>query len=502
MQLDDIIRTNILFNSINKIDIYNIINTGNIIIDTIIIIIFLQLIIYMFQGNINNVILHKLNIIFKYFNNTNKLIFYTTDHVNEKESSKRFRAIMFFISKNNDDSVKSLIELTNYKYERRDDCYRETNKTHYRVDQNMKFNIDANIQGAVYYQEKKQNQIQGHVNFCDYCYLEISSNKLTLNQLQEWVNNKLNEYDDYLKFKLCDKQLLVDISWDPIKKDTDIYYGNWDSNVTFENRFFTNKEDIISKINFFLNNPDWYKKRGIPYTMGFLLWGEPGCGKTGFIKAIMNLTKRHGVSFKLNNKFDMNKLKDIIFNDEIDSDVIIPLKNRILIFEDIDCMGDIVNERDNKIPAPDNKITDAIESDSENDSDTIIKSSIELLNGIISTKLNKENKETKENNYNNNLSFFLNILDGLQECNGRIIIMTTNKPNTLDKALIRPGRIDYNIHFTKATCLDIKNMIQFYWDTKINININEINNYKYTHAEITNLCRLSNSLEETLITLS
>ena len=57
--------------------------------------------------------------------------------------------------------------------------------------------------------------------------------------------------------------------------------------------------------------------------------------------------------------------------------------------------------------------------------------------------------DTKNNLNNNNLSFFLNIIDGLNECSGRIIIMTTNKIDYLDKAIIRPGRIDIKINFKK-----------------------------------------------------
>ena len=75
--------------------------------------------------------------------------------------------------------------------------------------------------------------------------------------------------------------------------------------------------------------------------------------------------------------------------------------------------------------------------------------------------------------------------------------MTTNKPETLDKALIRPGRIDHNIHFTKAVSKDIKDIIQFYWNEQINdlpLDINKV----YSHAEIINYCRTSESVDETI----
>jgi SpoVK/Ycf46/Vps4 family AAA+-type ATPase len=103
-----------------------------------------------------------------------------------------------------------------------------------------------------------------------------------------------------------------------------------------------------------------------------------------------------------------------------------------------------------------------------------------------------------ETNNDNNLSNFLNILDGIQECPGRIIIMTTNKPDILDPALIRSGRIDYKIEFTFATLKDVENIIKFYWDYHEEIKLNSVINLKYSHADIVNFCRLSNDVFETI----
>lgn len=44
------------------------------------------------------------------------------------------------------------------------------------------------------------------------------------------------------------------------------------------------------------------------------------------------------------------------------------------------------------------------------------------------------------------LSGLLNVLDGVVDCPNRILIMTTNHPEKLDPALIRPGRIDKIIY--------------------------------------------------------
>lgn len=44
------------------------------------------------------------------------------------------------------------------------------------------------------------------------------------------------------------------------------------------------------------------------------------------------------------------------------------------------------------------------------------------------------------------LSGLLNVLDGVGSQEGRIVIMTTNRPEQLDSALVRPGRIDMKVY--------------------------------------------------------
>jgi ATP-dependent 26S proteasome regulatory subunit len=113
--------------------------------------------------------------------------------------------------------------------------------------------------------------------------------------------------------------------------------------------------------------------------------------------------------------------------------------------------------------------------------------------------MSKKNKKDKPaNDENNNLSYFLNILDGLNECPGRIIIMTTNKPEFLDNALIRPGRIDYKIHMKKATIDDISNILNYYWETKNTFEIPLEWEQKVSHAELINWCRISDSISDTI----
>jgi len=193
----------------------------------------------------------------------------------------------------------------------------------------------------------------------------------------------------------------------------------------------------------------------------------------------MNHTGRHGIDIKLNDKMDFAKLQNIIFKEEIDNTHIIPQYQRILIFEDIDALGDVVKERDLKIKTElqDVSINQHIKKDNEND----------MLNQFLKFTAASTNKEL---HFNNNLSYLLNMLDGIHECSGRILIMTTNKVDILDKALIRPGRIDIKINFKKCTRFDVTQMIEKFWNIVIPIEmvLPEVEG-KYTGADVINIFR-------------
>ena len=56
--------------------------------------------------------------------------------------------------------------------------------------------------------------------------------------------------------------------------------------------------------------------------------------------------------------------------------------------------------------------------------------------------------------------------DGFGYCHQLIIFMTTNYKCNLDSALIRPGRVDYNLHFGYATKNQIKKMFHNFFPKK------------------------------------
>ncbi len=415
-----------------------------------------------------------------------------------------YKSIMYYLSKSNDKSISRLVQHNTFKCDWESSKITESVMPLYKVSQYNKFVIDKNINGRVYSLIKTMNNAVTNINYEEEVnFIEISS-KLPLSYLQSWIDKRTFEYKQLIKSKYCETQSLIEISYDWKNNELNIENTPWQSNCNFNNRFFTNKDNIVKSIDNFLNNKELYMARGIPHTIGFLLWGEPGCGKTGFIKALMNKTGKHGISIKLNNKFNLSELKRILFNENINEELCIPLNNRIIIFEDIDCMSEIVTTRFDDIDKSD---TDSLDSNDKSD-----KSKNNIDNTLLQL-LTKNTEKNTENLLNNNLSYLLNILDGLEEYPDRIIIMTSNKPEKLDKALIRPGRIDHNIEFTNATLEDIKNIIKHYWSCENKLKPSQlshlekfiINNKnfdkKYSHAIIVNICRKSTSFENTLVNL-
>ena len=80
----------------------------------------------------------------------------------------------------------------------------------------------------------------------------------------------------------------------------------------------------------------------------------------------------------------------------------------------------------------------------------------------------------------------LNVIDGLFSSHGRILIMTTNHPEILDSALIRPGRIDLILDFKKTTRETVIDMFRHFYDLPDykNEQFIEIEDYEFSPAEI------------------
>jgi SpoVK/Ycf46/Vps4 family AAA+-type ATPase len=237
------------------------------------------------------------------------------------------------------------------------------------------------------------------------------------------------------------------------------------TNRTFDNVFFEEREHVRGRTKFFLENRGWYDKKGIPYTLGFLFHGPPGCGKTSSVKAIANEGKRHIINVQLSEIKTKSQLQHLFFNDEIHvyngvntEKYTIPVSERLYVIEDIDAMGDTVLRREWKKP-----------------------NAVPVIKTEEDAWLAREKESEKETI---DLSFLLNLLDGTLEANGRILIITTNFPERIDRALIRPGRIDMIVKFKHCNRTVIREMLDSFYDREIELPEDASLDYKWSPAEV------------------
>merc|ERR1711915_405691 len=95
------------------------------------------------------------------------------------------------------------------------------------------------------------------------------------------------------------------------------------------------------------------------------------------------------------------------------------------------------------------------------------------------------------------LAALLEVLDGVMEMDGRMLVVTTNYPDRLDKALIRPGRIDMKVRFGPCTRTSILQMFKHYFEMEVpqKFDSEELPEAsKWTPAEVTQV--FLNNMEE------
>ena len=251
--------------------------------------------------------------------------------------------------------------------------------------------------------------------------------------------------------------------------------------------FFENKEKTLEQINFFKNNKRWYIETGNPYNLGIGLKGDPGTGKTTFIKSLANMLNRHIIIIPLNRIFNEDDFFRVFFEKRYVSSNSedINFDDKIIVFEDIDCMDDLVLKR---------------KSIDNNDIENIISDMITKGSNINYSALNNVNESTSTNNKNINvnnfmkkkltLSFILNILDGVIETSGRIIVMSSNYYDDLDPALTRAGRIDITLNFKKCS-IDILNTMynKFYNKKFTKKQIDTLKDYIISPCDVINITK-------------
>lgn len=236
------------------------------------------------------------------------------------------------------------------------------------------------------------------------------------------------------------KELLNEARQQHTAKDeskTLIYRGNlvearWQRCMSRLNRPFSTvilnekvKQDLINDATEYLNPATrrWYANRGIPYRRGYLLHGPPGTGKSSLSLALAGHFRMKIYIVSLNSSVATEDSVASLFSD-------LP-RRCIVLLEDIDSAG-MAHSRDDAIGSSPEQVPVARPGPGGDQGVPGRRGATAPAGGRLS------------------LSGLLNILDGVASQEGRILVMTTNHIEKLDKALIRPGRVDRIVAFGLA----------------------------------------------------
>ncbi|KAJ6535516.1 P-loop containing nucleoside triphosphate hydrolase protein [Mycena capillaripes] len=208
-------------------------------------------------------------------------------------------------------------------------------------------------------------------------------------------------------------------------------YGSWARAVTKNRRAFSTlilpggiKELILADAREFLASEEWYTFAGVPHRRGYLLYGEPGTGKSSTI---------HALAGELGLEIYFISLAAPGIDDYTLGRLIRDTPSRcILLIEDIDCA----------FPS---------REDDDDDEPLLDKFGIPIP------------KEPIPPRSQVTLAGLLNVLDSVASEEGRLTFATTNHIEQLDPALIRPGRMDLKIQYGLATNEQLEQMFDRFY---------------------------------------
>lgn len=269
---------------------------------------------------------------------------------------------------------------------------------------------------------------------------------------------------------------------------------------TFQSLFFPEKDSLVQLLDHFMHRTGKYGIPGYPHKLGLLLYGPPGTGKTSMIKVLAQHTDRSIVNVPLARLKTNTELMQLIFDqkytvESIESAIRLRIKDVIFVMEDVDAASKVVHRRDEQsetkvedLMSMQNldrierlqkleRLADSLEEkekekakqgsaeappkSAEGDgatksADATRKVDSKLLQDMLDVIHEKKSGpiwgpmgphgESMDSADTLNLAGILNTLDGVVDTPGRLLVMTSNHPEKLDPALIRPGRIDKMFH--------------------------------------------------------
>lgn len=264
--------------------------------------------------------------------------------------------------------------------------------------------------------------------------------------------------------------------------------GQVASNKTFDSLFYEQKEELIALLEKFKSRSLYPSHVPMENKLGILLYGPPGTGKTGTISAIANMLQRNLVVV---NFAEVTKCKHL---DKIMEPA--KFKENIYVFDEFDCILDALG----KAPLERGCGSGA----GGNDWGTMLMAA----EGDERKEVLKMMREGRSQpaDATIDMAYLLQKLDGLVSADDRIIIATTNNPDKINPALLRPGRFDMKLCLGNCTRKMLADILDYYYQGRVEgvretVMATSIPDGRYSPLEIMNRAMQAPSFEALLAKL-
>lgn len=260
---------------------------------------------------------------------------------------------------------------------------------------------------------------------------------------------------------------------------------------TFETLFFTQKEDVVKMLEAFKRGELFAKHMPVDHKLGFILHGPPGTGKTGFITACANFLERDVVNV------DVSRIRT---RKELDAILRRGADRHIFVFEEFDCMPGVARR------APVLEEGEIYEGGTGGNTGGAgsgqPQGPLPAAPYAMMLMAEKDKSQQLMDDYRAemeaardklDLGYLLRKLDGLESGDGRIIIATTNHPERIDPALLRPGRFGIQVNLTRCTRAMLRDIVAMVYQldelkkAEVERCLADVPDFKWSPAEVLQL---------------
>ena len=233
---------------------------------------------------------------------------------------------------------------------------------------------------------------------------------------------------------------------------------------SFDNFFSEEATLVQNDLKHFLEDKEAYRRSGRPWTYTVLNEGPPGVGKTKLVKAIAALTGYTLIVVNLTHIQSIQMLYELFHTSTLAGETV-PHNKRIYYLPELDTqLVDLVKSREVVpqvvVPVPGKP----------------------LVTPLVDTK-------------QIGLGEILNVLDGVPERHGHILILDTNHLKELDPALIRPGRVDRILSWKKMSAASVRRFLENYYSAPVP-SATKLPDRAFSAAELQSLVAQHGSLKE------